>query len=284
MMSRSIAYGYALIVTVGFGSLAHVATAGTRPKHTLHVLTVVSFDTASRSTLSLRRGLALGAEEAARTLALFGDSLVMRVVVSRDAPSADSAERVALSDKMRPLAIIRGDGFRCLTPDASAPLVPIIDAVCEPGTPAAGTDVSGHDTRSAPFIPLRVRPGATGRAHIQLPYAMSHVELWHPSLERFGAEQLNQRYERRWGATMDSDAWAGWIAVKILTESALRAQATASAALLRALTDPKAQFDGHKGRPLRFSVDTRELLQPLYVVARDSSGVERVVSEVMPEP
>jgi ABC-type branched-subunit amino acid transport system substrate-binding protein len=83
---------------------------------------------------------------------------------------------------------------------------------------------------------------------------------------------------------MDSDAWAGWVAVKIIAEAALRAHATTPAGLMRALTDPKAQFDGHKGRPLSFAADTRELLQPLYVVARDSSGVDRVISDVLPEP
>jgi ABC-type branched-subunit amino acid transport system substrate-binding protein len=145
---------------------------------------------------------------------------------------------------------------------------------------------------------LRVRPSAATVATIATAHsaiapgvewtrpaaATRRVELWHPSLERFGAEQLNQRYERRYGRPMDSDAWAGWIAVKILAESALRAHATTSGALQRALTDPRAQFDGHKGRPLVFDARTGELRQPLYTVdAAGDRAPSRVSAEVFPD-
>lgn len=33
---------------------------------------------------------------------------------------------------------------------------------------------------------------------------------WHPDLYRYGAEQLNERFRRRFGRPMDEDAWHGW--------------------------------------------------------------------------
>jgi hypothetical protein len=70
--------------------------------------------------------------------------------------------------------------------------------------------------------------------------------------------------------------------MKILAESALRARGQTPSALARALADSKARFDGHKGRSLAFDATTGVLVQPLYVVARDSTGAERVVAELPP--
>ena len=88
---------------------------------------------------------------------------------------------------------------------------------------------------------------------------------WHHSLTRFGAEQLNSRFEARFGAPMDSLAWASWLAVKIAAETALRATPL-----------ERLRFDGHKGVPLWF--ENQRLRQPLYVV---KGG--KVVAEVAPE-
>ncbi len=78
---------------------------------------------------------------------------------------------------------------------------------------------------------------------------------WHSSLTRFGAEQLNSRFESRFGAPMDSLAWASWMAVKIAAEMALRAMPL-----------ERLRFDGHKGEPLWFRPKDHVLKQPLYVV------------------
>lgn len=88
--------------------------------------------------------------------------------------------------------------------------------------------------------------------------------LWHASLTRFGAEQLNERYRRRFGLAMTPAAWAGWFAVKVALESVMRSSSrsvTAISAIL-AITE----FDGHKGEALRFSGLSHQLMQPLYVV------------------
>jgi hypothetical protein len=97
--------------------------------------------------------------------------------------------------------------------------------------------------------------------------ATSSIE-WHRSLRRFGAEQLNNRFQAHTGRPMDSEAWLAYMAVKILLESELRRGS-------RGLQDSIAaiRVDGHKGSALTF-VDGR-LRQPLYKV-RTIHGKETV--------
>jgi hypothetical protein len=73
---------------------------------------------------------------------------------------------------------------------------------------------------------------------------------------------LNQRYERATGISMSADAWVAWVAVKAVTEAAARKADGERPCDAVA----KLELDGHKGRPLRFDPDTRQLRQPLYVV------------------
>jgi hypothetical protein len=100
----------------------------------------------------------------------------------------------------------------------------------------------------------------------------SRVVDWHPDLYRFGAEQLNERFHRRFGQPMDEDAWHGWIAVKIAAELALRA--SPGTGLLDLL--PRLAFDGHKGTQLRFDLEDHHLIQPVYRV----DGKGKLVGEV----
>lgn len=97
--------------------------------------------------------------------------------------------------------------------------------------------------------------------------------LWHETLHRYGAQQLNERFRRRYGRGMDQHAWAGWFALKVVAEAALRARSDDPAALATWLLTPRARFDGHKGRPLAFDAD-RRLIQPAYRIAPD--GIEQL--------
>lgn len=92
---------------------------------------------------------------------------------------------------------------------------------------------------------------------------------WHPGLVRFGAEQLNERFHRRFGRPMGEAAWRGWVAAKIAVEALLRGEPLEQ---LRT-----SGFDGHKGVQLRFGED-HYLAQPVYLV--DAKG--KVVEEVAP--
>ena len=90
---------------------------------------------------------------------------------------------------------------------------------------------------------------------------------WDSSLERFGADTLNRRFEARFRRPMTDDAWAGWVGVKIIWESALRARTAAGGGILDVLRRDATHFDGHKGVPLGFRTWDRQLRQPLYVVS-----------------
>jgi hypothetical protein len=84
--------------------------------------------------------------------------------------------------------------------------------------------------------------------------AVDAVE-WHSNLSKYGAEQLNDRFVRRFGSGMDSHAWVGWMLVKVAVEASLRSVAVRD-----------GLFDGHKGTALRFGSDGH-LSQPLCIVS-----------------
>ena len=133
-----------------------------------------------------------------------------------------------------------------------------------------------------PVLALRCDVG--GRASFVLPPCErqsgggTQVVLWHESLERFGAEQLNDRFRAATGQPMSSDGWLGWFAMKALAEAALRSRSVAPGALIDYLA--RAQFDGHKGLPLTFDA-RRRLRQPLYELER-AAGAWRVGREIDP--
>lgn len=84
---------------------------------------------------------------------------------------------------------------------------------------------------------------------------------WHPALYRYGAGELNERYEDATGIGMNENAWFGWTAMKIVLETALRNQQLAD-----------ARIDGHKGVPLTFRRGI--LQQPLYVAFHSGDEVK----------
>ena len=226
---------------------------------TLHILLIVD-DTIARS--SLVHGSMLGAEEAMHTGALFGTAALLRVEEARDSVAVARALR---SSGAPSLVIVAGPREMC---DVVVALtmhqaLAVFDAGC------AGA-VADSDAYSLVSLPT-ASPADDS----------THLELWHATLDRFGGEQLNQRYRRRFGSAMDSPAWAGWVAAKIALDLALHAHSTAPAALLAQLRSGRQQFDGQKGRPLYFDPGTRRLVQPLYRVAGNGAE-ERVVAEVNP--
>ena len=104
------------------------------------------------------------------------------------------------------------------------------------------------------------------------------VADWHPGLQKFGADSLNLRFQRRFNHPMDEAAWRGWIAVKLAAELALRYPGT-SAGTSAVSKVNELSLDGHKGMPLRFDPKGHHLIQPVYLI--DPEG--KVVDEVAPE-
>ncbi len=114
---------------------------------------------------------------------------------------------------------------------------------------------------------LHVLPSAAMLADAAAQWQKAHpgstVEArgWHPDFEKYAASQLNHRYRDAAGSAMDDAAWAGWAAVKLVSDTVAREQTSAPDALLKALRGPIA-FDGQKGVDLNFR-DNGQLRQPL---------------------
>jgi hypothetical protein len=88
------------------------------------------------------------------------------------------------------------------------------------------------------------------------------VAAWDASLAKFGASDLNARFERRYGSKLTEAAYLGWVSIKALVEAELARQPEEE--FCKAVA--RVRFDGHKGRPLFFDPATRTLSQPLYVM------------------
>jgi ABC-type branched-subunit amino acid transport system substrate-binding protein len=215
------------------------------------------------------RGATMGVEEAARTGTLVGRAMEL---VTVDAGAAQQA--------------LRGGGVSALIGGWDDAQAESLAAVAE----AAGIVFVNAGARADA---LRGAGCARNTFHVQASESMyadalaarpreaaeaTEAALFHPSLERFGAGQLNDRFRARWGgAGMDGAAWAGWMAAKVLWEASLRARSTEPAALRAHLEAPSTQFDGHKGWPLGFRPWDHQLRQPLYLLAE---GGARVAGEV----
>jgi hypothetical protein len=116
----------------------------------------------------------------------------------------------------------------------------------------------------APIVRVVADAGATGDGSFMVaPDPRSAGVAWRDDLERFGAQQLNDRYRAATGSTMGENAWCAWFGAKVIVDIVLRAGGTEPDRLLAHLRAADTHFDGHKGVPLRFGPDGR-LIQPLY--------------------
>lgn len=212
---------------------------------------------------SALNGARLGLDEAAHTYELLGRDIGMV-----ELPAAD---RAALHDFDATVSVAE---LAQLQPPVCSGFPPVfIDARARPGVlPDCGpADADAPLAIGVDAVDrLRVLDAAIDDAREVGSAAASReaapdVLLWHPALHRYGARQLNDRFEARFRQPMDEHAWAGWLAVKMIAEASLRARTRDAAAIRARLTDRAARFDGHKGQPLRFAPDGR-LVQPIYLL------------------
>jgi len=96
------------------------------------------------------------------------------------------------------------------------------------------------------------------------PDSTAHVQGWHKDFKKFAASQLNIRFTKASGVIMDNDAWSGWAAVKLLSDTVARTQSTDAAVILNYLKNDIA-FDGQKGAGATFR-DTGQLRQLVLIV------------------
>ena len=99
------------------------------------------------------------------------------------------------------------------------------------------------------------------------------AQAWHPDFKKFAARDLNKRFKKAHDAKMDDYAWAGWAAVKIISDTVARENITQPSPLLRYLkTD--LSFDGQKGIDMNFR-KTGQLRQPILLI----NDANKIVAE-----
>lgn len=229
---------------------------------------------------SIARGIELGTEEAARTAALFG--FTIQTIWSTDVDSSTVNAFGWLLDRRASAVVVAGDpdGCAALSQIAATRPTVVLTLDCQRDFHAA------HPCARTVF---HLWPSDTTRAYARALASRDNrdsasseerVVVWHHSLARFGADQLNERFLRRFGVAMESWAWAGWLSMKILAEAALRTRSAQASELARYLVRRDTRFDGHKGEPLTFESRTGELRQPLYLLSGGSGGDERVRADL----
>ena len=230
--------------------------------------------------LSVERGVRLGAAEAKQTANLFGQNVELYEAPVGNDPIA-SATRLLSSRQVQVLISSSAAGAEALSKWAEQRHILFLNTVSRAQALRAecrrySFHIQASDSMYASAAMLARQTASNSERALNRAPALDSIALWTSTLERYGGSQINGRYRVRYRAGMDGNAWAGWAAVKIISESALRATATRPAKLLAYLENPNTTFDGHKGWPLSFRLADHQLRQPLYVVPRTGSSSARV--------
>jgi hypothetical protein len=154
-----------------------------------------------------------------------------------------------------------------------------------PGVAIYNLTSDDDDLRSA-CLPnlLHVAPSARMKADGRAQWRNAHpddrveVSAWHSDFKKFAARELNNRYSKANGRSMDDNAWAGWAAVKMISDTVAREKTTEPSALLAYMRN-ELRFDGQKGDELVFR-STGQLSQLLLV--SDATG--KLLGEVPLRP
>ena len=90
------------------------------------------------------------------------------------------------------------------------------------------------------------------------------AQAWHGDFVKFAARDLNKRFKKKQGHTMDDTAWAGWAAVKMTSDSVARENISDAKHMLTYLK-MNLSFDGQKGSDMNFR-ETGQLRQLIILV------------------
>lgn len=117
-------------------------------------------------------------------------------------------------------------------------------------------DSDGEFARGLPYRSQLPRPvvGAEGLV----------AQAWHWSWERYGAPQLESRFEAKTARRMTSYDWAAWVAVKAVVEALQRGGKDFSTAYAHLRSDDMV-LDGFKGARMGFRRWDGQLRQPIFL-------------------
>ncbi|MEZ5477358.1 MAG: ABC transporter substrate-binding protein [Thiolinea sp.] len=116
-------------------------------------------------------------------------------------------------------------------------------------------DAQGEFARSVPYRTLQPNliVGAEGLAPL----------AWHWAWERYGAPQLEKRFEKKQDRPMTGSDWAAWMAVKVVASAVQSTKSRDFNTLVQHLTAPDALFDNFKGTAGSFRPWNHQLRQPI---------------------
>lgn len=86
---------------------------------------------------------------------------------------------------------------------------------------------------------------------------------WHWSWERYGAPQLNQRFDKLTGRVMSDEDWAAWAAVRAVVAAISQLKVADIDSLRSELAADDFAFDLYKGFPGSFRAWNHQLRQPV---------------------
>jgi ABC-type branched-subunit amino acid transport system substrate-binding protein len=237
------------------------------------VVRIVLLTSAKATAGAGEMGIRMGVEEAERAALLFGGAVTL-ASASGDARLAASVLSEVVR-RERPTAVFGGvDSADCIELARWAERQSILYF----NVASSDDALRGAECRATTFHVMPSRAmyrDALARAEAPVESDARGV-AWDASLVRFGADTLNQRFQARYGQPMTDEAWTGWLAVKILWESSLRARTADPVGVAAMLTRDSARFDGHKGRALSFRPWDHQLRQPVYVVTGGSGALRTI--------
>lgn len=123
-------------------------------------------------------------------------------------------------------------------------------------------DAEGDFGRYVPFATYAPRPvvGSEGLT----------PKAWHWTFERYGAPQLNQRFRRLADRDMTDDDWAGWAAVRVVTDAVVQAASAERTAVHAALQSTDLSVDLYKGVRGNFRNWDGQLRQPILLATHNA--------------
>jgi hypothetical protein len=140
-----------------------------------------------------------------------------------------------------------------------------------PDTPVFNVSLDDDDLRArCGGNILHVQPSKAMKRDALSQWKTKHPEsnaaalAWHSSAVKYAGLQLNKRYRQSSGKDMDDHAWAGWAAVKMLSDTVVRTQSGAGTELLEFMKT-RLRFDGQKGADMSFRPNG-QLRQPILLV------------------
>lgn len=277
MMVRRLTF--AVIFGAALGATLIAQSAGRRTPLRIGLIIAGGADSSSAAG-SVARGVRMGAAEAKQTAALFGNDVQLYEVDGAGRTALSAAKHLLSARQVQVLIGASSADADILSRFAETHHMLFVNAASRSQQLRTACrrytfHVEGTDAMYANAAIIARRLPVTMSASASAQSAGSgndSVTLWGPDLRRYGASELNNRYRDAYHLGMDGFAWAGWVAVKIAAEAALRTQSTSPARLVAYLESPTTKFDGHKGWSLTFRLADHQLRQPLYIAMLQGAG------------